>query len=71
MKAEELKDHIIVCHTKYNRKYIVVSSNMRLKDSVLGWIDAVVYEPLYNNEYDMFAREKESFLAEFEKIDFE
>lgn len=69
MKAQELKDGIKVCHTKYNRLYKVVSCNMRLKDSVLGWIDAVVYEPLYANEYDCFCREKESFLAEFEIVE--
>lgn len=66
MRKEELKDGIIVCHTKYNRNYRIVSSNMRMKDSQKGWIDAVVYAPLYENEYDSFCREMQSFLNEFE-----
>ena len=69
MKAEELKDGLKVCHTKYGRNYTIVASNMRMKDSQNGWIDAVVYAPLYENEYDCFCREKESFLAEFEIVE--
>ena len=68
MKPEELRDYIEVCHTKHNRNYKIVSSNMRLKDSVKGWIDAVVYAPIYDNEYDCFCREKQSFLDEFEVV---
>lgn len=66
MKAEELKNGIVVCHTKYNRLYYIEECNMRMKDSQKGWIDAVVYAPLYENDYDAFCREKESFLEEFE-----
>lgn len=73
MKPEELKTGITVCHTKYNRNYTVISSHMRMKayDPVkkdLAWMDAVVYAPLYENEYESFCRERQSFLNEFEVI---
>lgn len=54
-------------HKKYNRRYRVVSFNARLKDSTGVWIDCVIYAPLYENEFEMFAREKESFFKEFVK----
>ena len=69
MTNEQLKNDIRVCHTKYNRIYRIVSCNMRMKDSVKGWIDAVVYAPMYDNEFQCFCREKESFLAEFEVVE--
>lgn len=69
MTNEQLKNDILVCHTKYNRNYRIVSCNMRMKDSVKGWIDAVVYAPMYDNEFQCFCREKESFLAEFEVVE--
>ncbi len=54
-------------HKKYNRRYKIISSNARLKDSTGVWIDCVIYAPLYENEFEMFAREKESFYKEFVK----
>lgn len=54
-------------HKKYNREYRIVSDNARLKDSDGKWIDCVIYAPLYENEFEMFAREKDSFYKEFEK----
>lgn len=68
MEAKELKNGIKVCHTKHGRYYTIVSANMRMKDSEKGWIDAVVYSPLYKNEYQCFCREKNSFLEEFELV---
>jgi hypothetical protein len=66
MKPEELKNGMIVVHRKYNRLYKVVECNMRIKDSAKGWVDAVVYTPMYENEYNCFAREKQSFIDEFD-----
>jgi hypothetical protein len=66
MNPEELKNGQIVVHVKHDRLYVVVECNMRMKDSVNGWVDAVIYKPLYDNEYTCFAREKQSFLDEFE-----
>ena len=54
-------------HKKYNREYRIVSDNARLKNSNGEWIDCVIYAPLYENEFEMFAREKDSFYKEFEK----
>lgn len=68
MKAEELKKGIKVCHTKHNTLYVVLSAKMRMKDSAKDWVDAVIYAPLYDNEYDSFCRERESFLKEFEVV---
>lgn len=54
-------------HKKYNREYKIISDKARLKDSDGKWIDCVIYAPLYENEFEMFAREKDSFYKEFEK----
>ncbi len=69
MKPEELKNGLVVVHVKHNRLYTIVECNMRMKDSVNGWVDAVIYKPLYDNEYACFAREKQSFLDEFKIVD--
>lgn len=66
MTREELKKGATVVHTRYNRLYTIDEPNARLKDSEKGWIDCVIYRPLYDNPIDAFAREKESFLTEFE-----
>ena len=66
MKPEALMNGLIVVHVKHDRLYAVVECNMRMKDSVNGWVDAVIYKPLYDNEYACFVREKQSFLDEFE-----
>lgn len=55
-------------HTKYNREYVILSDNARMKDVNTGeWIDCIVYSPLYDNKYNAFCREKESFYKEFTK----
>ena len=49
------------------KKYTVVSENGRLKTPDTDkWFDCVIYSPLYENQYEMFAREKTSFYNEFE-----
>lgn len=68
MTEKELKPNIRVCHTKHNRHYLVTSCNSRFKDSNKGWVDGVIYSPLYENEFDFFCRDKGSFLNEFEVI---
>lgn len=66
---QEQSDQIecVWIHKKYNREYRIVSDNAKLKDSDGKWIDCVIYAPLYENEFEMFAREKDSFYKEFEK----
>lgn len=68
MTIEQLHNGVNVLHVKHNRQYRVVSCNSRMKDSVKGWIDCVVYAPWYENEYECFSRELESFLEEFELV---
>lgn len=68
MKPEQLKTGIRVYHRKTGNKYLVTSANMRMKDSQKGWIDAVVYAPLYENDYDCFCREKSSFIKDFDLV---
>ena len=58
----------IFIHVKHNTRYIVLSDNVRFKDSVKGWVDAVAYKPLYENKPDFFLREKESFKKEFVEL---
>lgn len=54
-------------HKKYNREYRIVSDKARMKGSMGEWINCVIYAPLYENEFEMFAREKHSFYKEFVK----
>ena len=55
-------------HKKHNRLYRVISENAKQKDPETGeWRDCVIYAPLYENEIEMFSREKGSFYLEFEK----
>ena len=68
LQQEQPKEEECVwVHKKHNREYRIVSDNARLKNSNGEWIDCVIYAPLYENEFEMFAREKESFYNEFEK----
>ena len=66
-KEEQKSVECVWIHKKYNREYRIVSNNARLKNSNGEWIDCVIYAPLYENEFEMFAREKDSFYKEFEK----
>ena len=68
LQQEQLdQEESVWVHKKYNREYRIVSNNARLKNSNGEWINCVIYAPLYENEFEMFAREKESFYREFEK----
>lgn len=69
MNPEQLTTGIRVCHRKTGNKYLVTSANMRMKDSEKGWIDAVVYAPLYKNDHDCFCRERQSFIEEFDALE--
>ena len=60
------KDEIWI-HKKYNRRYKIISNNARFKDISGTWIDCIIYAPLYDNEFEMFAREKSSFCNSFMK----
>ena len=58
-----------VLHKASGRKYTILSTNMRIKDSEKGWVDAVLYQADYYSRYDAYAREKGSFLESFEPIE--
>lgn len=62
------KSECVLIHKKYSKAYRIVSDNARLKNSNGEWIDCVIYAPLYENKFEVFAREKNSFYSEFEKI---
>lgn len=66
MTRKDLRPGLIVIHRKYDRKYKVTSCNMRFKDSKFGWVDGVLYTPLYENKFDSFARDIKSFLEDFD-----
>ena len=55
-------------HKKTGNRYKVISENAKQKDPETGnWINCVIYAPLYENEIEMFSKERESFYSEFEK----
>lgn len=68
MTREQLHNGLLVNHVKYGQQYIILSANARMKDSQKGWVDCVVYVPWYENDYQCFTREVDSFLAEFELV---
>lgn len=68
MTREELQKGVGVVHAKHGTHYIVISVTCKMKDSEKGWIDAVAYAPTYPNEYDLFTKELDSFLEEFELV---
>lgn len=69
MKADSIKNGMTVCHRKYGRNYRIVSAKCMYKDSTNGWTEAVCYAPLYPNDEEMFMREVDSFLEEFEIVE--
>ena len=62
------KPECVWIHKKDRKAYRIVSDNARLKNSNGEWIDCVIYAPLYENKFEAFAREKNSFYSEFEKV---
>lgn len=58
-----------VIHKESGKKYTILSTNMRIKDSEKGWVDAVLYQADYYSRYDAYAREKGSFLESFKPIE--
>lgn len=58
-----------VLHKESGRKYTILSTNMRIKDSEKGWVDAVLYQANCHSNYDAYALEKDSFLESFEPIE--
>lgn len=58
-----------VIQKESGKMYTILSTNMRIKDSVKGWVDAVLYQAYYYSGYDAYAREKDSFLESFEPIE--
>lgn len=58
-----------VLHKKSGKIYTILSTNMRIKDSEKGWIDAILYQADYYSEHDAYARAKDSFLESFEPIE--
>lgn len=55
-------------YKKNGKKYKVISENAKMKEINTGeWIDCVIYAPLYENEFEMFSREKNDFYEKFKK----
>ena len=52
-------------HKKTGNKYEVVSENAKMKLPSGEWIESVIYKPLYENEVELFARDKKSFYEDF------
>lgn len=63
----EVNDGTTVIHTKYDKRYTVVNKHLKIKNPTTGeWVDAVSYKPNYPNDEKLFAREKQSFIEEFD-----
>lgn len=58
-----------VLHKESGKIYTILSTNMRIKDSAKGWVDAVLYQADCYSKHDAYAREKDSFLESFEPIE--
>ena len=58
-----------VLHKESGKIYTILSTNMRIKDSEKGWVDAVLYQANCYSNYDAYALEKDSFLESFEPIE--
>lgn len=58
-----------VLHKESGKIYTILSTNMRIKDSEKGWVDAVLYQADCYSKHDAYAREKDSFLESFEPIE--
>ena len=58
-----------VLHKESGKIYTILSTNMRIKDSEKGWVDAVLYQADCYSKHDAYARERDSFLESFEPIE--
>ena len=58
-----------VLHKESGKIYTILSTNMRIKDSAKGWVDAVLYQADCYSKYDAYARERDSFLESFNPIE--
>lgn len=52
-------------HKKTGKQYEVVSENAKMKLPSGEWIECVIYKPLYENEVELFSREKKAFYEAF------
>ena len=58
-----------VLHKESGKIYTILSTNMRIKDSEKGWVDAVLYQADCYSKHDAYARERDSFLESFKPIE--
>ena len=67
MKIEIGKRYYYKKHGK--EKEYVIEEVVKYKDERSnGWIEAVIYKPLYPCDVDKFVRSKSMFISEFEAI---
>ena len=52
-------------HKKTGKEYAVVSENAKMKLPSGEWVYSVIYKPLYDNEIELFTRDKKSFYEDF------
>ena len=63
---ENLKSSDVVSDKKFGKKYSVIKKDRILvKDSKEGWVPCVIYQPMYENDFDMFVRPTEDFIEDF------
>ena len=53
-------------HNDTGNRYKIVETESRMKNPDTGeWVDCVIYKPLYENAYKLFARETKAFKKNF------
>lgn len=63
----KVADGTIVIHTYTHKSYTVVNKHLKIKNPTTDiWFDAVSYKPNYPNDEKLFAREKQSFIEDFD-----
>lgn len=67
MKRGELTLHRKVVNIKHGTEEEIIKVNVLMKDSVRGWVPAVVYEGIdrYTGALVTFCKAEEDFLNEF------
>lgn len=62
---DKIKVGQVWIHNKSGNSYRVKCVNMKFKDSNNIWVDGVLYEPMYDSEWECFVRNVDNFISSF------
>lgn len=66
IKLEDIKVGITVYHKNdinFKKPYTIINTNCVMKTT--EWHNCIIYKPEYNNSYDCFVRDIDSFMTNF------